>query len=84
MRRPLASAALALFASALCLASGAPPKVSPGPSMELLDTACGSGLLLQRKDADAANAAPDDDAGGSIFGDSGLFGSSGGDRKSVV
>jgi hypothetical protein len=82
MRRPLASAALTLLACTLCLASGSAPKRSSGPGKELLDTACGSGLLLQRKDADSPDAAADDgDADGSIFGDSGLFGGGGDEGK---
>jgi hypothetical protein len=69
---------LVIAASALCLA-GAPAKAPAGPSKELVDTACSSGLLLQRDDADSTDAAPDDDApGGAFSGDSGLFGSSDG------
>jgi hypothetical protein len=84
MRRPLTLSALAVFASALCLAHGEPPKPSPGPSKELVDTACSSGLLLQRPDDAEADAAPDDDAdGGAFSGAPGLFGSSddGGEKK---
>lgn len=77
MRRPLSSAALAFAVSALCLARGAAAK--SGPSQELVDTACSSGVLLQRNDAGSTDAAPDDDApGGAFAGGDGLFGSSGG------
>ncbi len=77
VRRPLASALLALAASALGLAFAEPPPAPAGPSQELLDTACGSGLLLRRDGAGSADAsAPDDDAeGGAFSGDAGLFGS---------
>lgn len=82
MRRPLSFSALALFASAFCLAHAEPPAPPTGPSQELLDTACSSGLLLQSANADStdegsADAATDDGgSGGSIFGDAGLFGGS--------
>lgn len=80
MRRPLTFSALAVLSS-LCLARAETPKTPPGPSQELLDAACGSGLLLRSQETDAA---PDDGAAGdSVFGDAGLFGSSdGGDDTS--
>jgi hypothetical protein len=84
MRRPLTLSTLALFASALCLAHDEPTTSPPGPSKELVATACSTGLLLQRPDAGGTDAAPDDDAeGGAFSGDPGLFGSSddGGDKK---
>jgi murein endopeptidase len=85
MRRPLSISALAVLASAVCLARAAPPADRPGPSQELLDTACSSGLLLQPAGADPAKGGSEEaatDDGGSIFGDAGLFGASetGGDE----